>query len=62
MDEGTSSRATFLVESYALSHNMQMADALIAATAMELGLPLLTASDRHYRHIDGLALDIFRPA
>jgi len=60
-DEGTSSRATFLVESYALSHNMQMADALIAATAMELGVPLLTANDRHYRHIDGLALDIFRP-
>lgn len=41
---------------------MQMADALIAATAMELGVPLLTANDRHYRHIDGLALDIFRPA
>ncbi|KPQ23864.1 MAG: hypothetical protein HLUCCA13_12035 [Halomonas sp. HL-48] len=61
LDEGTSSRATFLVESYALSHNMQMADALIAATAMELGVPLLTANDRHYRHIDGLALDIFRP-
>ncbi|WP_081138899.1 MULTISPECIES: type II toxin-antitoxin system VapC family toxin [unclassified Halomonas] len=61
LDEGVSARATFLVESYALSHNMQMADALIAATAMELGAPLLTANDRHYRHIDGLDLDIFRP-
>ncbi|EHQ52628.1 hypothetical protein ECTPHS_08056 [Ectothiorhodospira sp. PHS-1] len=40
---------------------MQMADAMIAATAMELGLPLLTANDRHYRHIDGLQIELFRP-
>lgn len=61
LEEGISARATFLVESYALSHSMQMADALIAATAMELGVPLLTANDRHYRHIDGLEIEIFRP-
>ncbi|MBD3894525.1 type II toxin-antitoxin system VapC family toxin [Halomonas sp. ML-15] len=61
LDEGMSARAAFLVESYALSHSMQMADALIAATAMELGLPLLTANDRHYRHIDGLEIEVFRP-
>ena len=61
LEEGISSRATFLVESYALSHRMQMADALIAATAMELGVPLLTANDRHYRHIDGLDIEVFRP-
>ena len=61
LEEGISSRAMFLVESYALSHNMQMADALIAATAMEAGVPFLTANDRHYRHIDGLEIDVFRP-
>ncbi|WP_062374363.1 type II toxin-antitoxin system VapC family toxin [Halomonas sp. KX33721] len=61
LEEGISSRAMFLVESYALSHNMQMADALIAATAMEAGVSLLTANDRHYRHIDGLEIDVFRP-
>ncbi|WP_163560291.1 type II toxin-antitoxin system VapC family toxin [Halomonas sp. NO4] len=61
LDEGISARACFLVESYALSHDMQMADTLIAATAIELGATLLTANDRHYRHIPELAIEIFRP-
>ncbi len=49
----------FLVEEYALSHNMQMADALIAATALDRGITLMTANDRHYRHIDGLEIELF---
>ena len=61
VSESISNRATFLVETYALSHNMQMADALIAATAIQLGLPLATANDRHYRHIEGLEVHLFRP-
>lgn len=62
VDEAISARATFLVETYALSHSMQLADALIAATAMELGVTLLTGNNRHYRHIDGLDVEVFRPA
>lgn len=61
IDEETSARAMFLVEEYALSHGMQMADALIAATAVALGVSLVTANDRHYRHIEGLDVVIFRP-
>ena len=61
MDADISARAIFLVESYALSHGMQMADALIAATALSLGTPLLTANDKHYRHIDDLNIHVFRP-
>ncbi|WP_232199264.1 type II toxin-antitoxin system VapC family toxin [Thioalkalivibrio sp. ALE20] len=61
VSEAISTRATFLVETYALSHNMQMADALVAATATQLGLPLVTANDRHYRHIEGLEIHLFRP-
>lgn len=61
IDEAISARACFLVEQYALSHAMQMADALIAATALELGFDLLTANDRRYRHVDGLAIEVFRP-
>lgn len=61
IDEEISARAMFLVEEYALSHGMQMADALIAATAVALGVSLVTANDRHYRHIEGLDVVVFRP-
>lgn len=61
IDEAISARTCFLVEQYALSHAMQLADALIAAIALERGLPLLTANDRHYRHVDGLEIEVFRP-
>ncbi len=61
IDSDASARATYLMESYALSHGMQMADALIAATALSTGIPLLTANDKHYRYIDDLEIRIFRP-
>lgn len=56
-----SSRASYLVEQYALSNAMQLADALIAATALEFGADLLTANDKHYRQVDGLVIQVFRP-
>ena len=40
---------------------MRLADALIAAAALEQGFDLIAADDRHYRHIDGLGIDVFRP-
>lgn len=61
INEDISARATYLVEEHAFSHNMPMADALIAATALHLGLLLVTANDCHYRHIVGLELEVFRP-
>ncbi len=61
VDESISARASFLVEEHALANSMQLADALIAATALETGLPLVTANDRHYRQIEGLELKVFRP-
>lgn len=61
IDADISHRAAFLVEEYALSHSMQMADALIAATALSLGTMLVTANDRHYRHVEELDLRVFRP-
>ena len=36
------------------SSELQREDALIAATALEKHLPLLTRNWRHFRHIDGL--------
>lgn len=61
ISEAISARASFLVEQHALSDSMQLADALIAATALEHGLMLVTGNDKHYRIVDGLALQVFRP-
>jgi predicted nucleic acid-binding protein len=61
LDQEISARAIFLMETYALSHGLQMADALIAATATSLGATLVTANDKHYRMIDGLDIEVFRP-
>lgn len=61
VDAAVSARACFLVEQYASSHSMRLADALIAAAALELGALLLTANDKHYKVVDGLELEVFRP-
>jgi len=58
LNESVSARASFLIEEHALAHSLHLADALIAATALEFGLPLLTANDRHYRCIQGLELKV----
>ena len=56
-----SNRATKLVELYALSHGMQLADALIAATALEHSLSILTANTKHFSAVKGLAIEVFLP-
>ena len=61
LDGDISSRAMYLMESYALSHGLQVADALIAATAISAGETLVTANDKHYRMVDDLEITIFRP-
>ena len=54
-------QAVALVERYALSHSLLMADALIAATALEHSLPLLTGNGKHFKVVDGLQIVIFKP-
>ncbi len=48
-----------LIDSYALSHCMQLGDALIAATALEQRLTVLTANAKHFGAIEGLHIEIF---
>ena len=48
-------------QQYALSHSVHVADALIAATAIGHGLPLLTANFKHFSAIGGLELVVFKP-
>lgn len=59
IDREISSRAIFYVQEYHLSHSMMMADALIAATAVQEGEKLITANDKHYRHIPNIDLEKF---
>ncbi|MBX3293291.1 MAG: type II toxin-antitoxin system VapC family toxin [Acidobacteria bacterium] len=54
--EDISESALRLVERYSLSHGLLMADALIAATAMENDLELITRNKKDFRFIDGLRL------
>lgn len=55
-------RAVGLMESFALSHGLAPADALIAATAVEYTEPLVTGNRKHFAIIPGLDLRIFQPA
>jgi len=54
-----SQRAADLVDALALSHGMRLADALIAATAIEHRIPLLTGNLKHFSPITNLTLEAF---
>ncbi|MFN7887316.1 MAG: type II toxin-antitoxin system VapC family toxin [Betaproteobacteria bacterium] len=58
--ETITQRAIALMEALTLSHGRQLGDALIAATALELGLPVLTANTKHFEPVEGLAIEVFR--
>lgn len=54
-----STRAMTLIDALALSHGLRLPDALIAATAIEHQLPLLTANAKHFQPIATLAIEVF---
>ncbi len=61
VSEAITQRAIDLMESLTLSHGLQMGDALIAATALEHGLPVLTANVKHFSAIAELKVEAFVP-
>ena len=61
LDDATSVLAAQLIDAYALSQNLRVADALIAATAMTRSLRLLTGNGKHFSKIDGLNIEVFTP-
>jgi len=61
VSEEISVKAMFFIEQHYLSHSIQLADALIGATAIAYGLPILTGNDKHYKIMKDLQLKKFRP-
>ena len=55
-------RAVSLMETLALSHGLQIADALIAATAIEHSRTLLTGNIKHFNAVEGLQIEHFKLA
>jgi predicted nucleic acid-binding protein len=61
LTENIGHRALVYVEEYGLSYGMRAWDAIIAATASENGMPLMTGNAKHFKVVKELDLKIFRP-
>jgi predicted nucleic acid-binding protein len=61
ISEAISNRAMHLIDAYAMSHGLQLGDALIAATGLELGRPVFTANAKHFSPVIGLQIETFIP-
>jgi predicted nucleic acid-binding protein len=59
IDPNISDNAYHLIQEFTLSHGLMIPDALIAATALENGLTLLTKNTRHFQMIP--KLEVVRP-
>jgi len=56
VDHNISSIFSTLVQKYVLSHDTDIGDTFVAATALHFQLPLLTMNLKHYKHIPNLQL------
>ena len=62
INEEISAKAMFYIERHYLNQSLQLADALIASTAITNGLPLLTGNDKQYKVIKELSITKFKPS
>lgn len=61
LTENIGHRAAIYIEEFALSVGMRAGDAIIAATAMENDLELVTSNRKHYAAITHLKTHFFKP-
>jgi len=54
-------RAAIYIEEFSLSHGLRTGDAIIAATAVENNIELMSGNRKHYSFIPGLKLKVFQP-
>jgi predicted nucleic acid-binding protein len=60
LSENIGHRASIYMEEYGLKVSMSLADALLAATAVELHETLCTANRKHFSPVSELDLQVFR--
>jgi predicted nucleic acid-binding protein len=58
LSDGIGTRAYGLLKTYAKSHGLHVFDSLIAATAIENGLTLVTLNRKHYQMIIDLSIQV----
>jgi predicted nucleic acid-binding protein len=58
--ENIGHRACIYIEEYTLSNGIRAGDAIIAATAIENNLTLVTSNAKHFKTIRDLKLKVFR--
>lgn len=61
LTENIGHRALIYVEEYGLSSGMRAGDAIIAATAVESNMPLVSGNGKHFKAVKELDLKLFKP-
>jgi predicted nucleic acid-binding protein len=61
LSENIGHRALVYIEEYGLSSGMRAGDAIIAATATENNMMLVSGNARHFKVIKDLELKVFKP-
>lgn len=59
--ENIGHRASIYIEEYTLSSDLRAGDAIIAATAVENNMILVSSNAKHFKPIKELKLKVFRP-
>jgi len=59
--ENIGHRASIYIEEYTLSSNLRAGDAIIAASAVEHNMILVSSNAKHFKPIKELQLKIFKP-
>ena len=62
LTENIGHRAAIYIEAYTLSSGLRAGDAVIAATAVENNVTLVSSNAKHFKPIKDLKLKVFKPA
>lgn len=61
LTENIGHRASIYIEEYALNSHLRAGDAVVAATAIENNMSLVSSNAKHFRTLKDLRLKIFKP-